>query len=86
VVSLLKIDSQDGTVITGKADFGKASFDPLSFADVADKLRGCAGYAQRSTAKSEKILWYFRQLESASDVADLAPLLSDHKPDTPAAQ
>ena len=73
-------------MITGKADFGKGSFDPLSFADVADKLRRCADYAQRSTAKSEKILSYVRQLEPAFDLADLAPLLSDHKPDAPAAQ
>lgn len=87
MVSLLKIHLQDGTVITGKADFGKGSpFDPMSFADVADKFRGCADYAHWSTAKSEKIISYVRQLESASNVADLAPLLSDDKPEAPAAQ
>jgi 2-methylcitrate dehydratase PrpD len=87
MVSLLKIHLQDGTVITGKADFGKGSpFDPMSFEDVADKFRGCADYAQWSTAKSEKIISYVRQLESASNVADLAPLLSDDKPEAPAAQ
>jgi 2-methylcitrate dehydratase PrpD len=80
MVSLLKIHLQDGTVITGKADFGKGSpFDPMSFEEEADKFRGCAEYAQWSTAKVEKIISYVQKLESASNIADLAPLLFDDK-------
>jgi 2-methylcitrate dehydratase PrpD len=87
MVSLLKIHLQDGTVITGRADFGKGSpSDPMSFDEEADKFRGCADYAQWSNAKAEKIIAYVRNLESASNIADLAPLLSDDKPDALAAQ
>jgi 2-methylcitrate dehydratase PrpD len=85
MVSLLKIHLQGGAVITGRADFGKGSpSDPMSFEEEAEKFRGCAEYAQWSNAKVETIISYVRNLESASDIADLAPLLSDDKPDIPA--
>jgi 2-methylcitrate dehydratase PrpD len=87
MVSLLKIHLQDGTVITGRADFGKGSpSNPMSFEDEAEKFRGCAEYAQWSNAKAEKIISYVRNLESASNIADLVPLLSDDKTDARAAQ
>ena len=87
MVSLLKIHLQDGTVITGRADFGKGSpSDPMSFEDEAEKFRGCAEYAQWSNPKAEKIISYVRNLESASNIADLVPLLSDDKTDARAAQ
>jgi len=87
MVSLLKIHLQDGTVITGRVDFGKGSpSDPMSFEEEAAKFRGCAEYAQWSDTKTEKIISYVRNLESASNIADLVPLLSDDKPDVRAAQ
>jgi 2-methylcitrate dehydratase PrpD len=82
MVSILKIHLQDGTVITGRADFGKGSpSDPMSFEEEADKFRGCADYAQWPSAKTEKIISYVQKLELASNIADLAPLLSEHSPD-----
>ncbi len=84
MVSLLRIHLQDGTVITGRADFGKGSpSDPMSFEEEAEKFRGCADYVQWPTAKTEAVISYVRNLESASDVADLAPLLSDDRPEIP---
>ena len=58
----------------------------MSFDEEADRCRGCADYAQWLNAKAEKIIAYVRNLESASNIADLAPLLSDDKPDVLAAQ
>ena len=87
MASLLKIHLQDGTVITGRANFGKGSpSDPMNFEEEADKFRGCAEYAEWPKAKAEKIISYVRNLESALNIAELAPLLSGGKPDGPAAQ
>ena len=86
MVSLLKIHLQEGTVITGRADFGKGSpSDPMTFDEEAEKFRGCADYARWPKAKAEKIISYVKNLESASNIADLAPLLSDDKPYAPVA-
>lgn len=82
MTSMIKIHLKHGKVITGRAEFGKGSLsDPMSFEEEADKFRGCAEYAQWPTAKAEKIISYIRNLESASNIADLAPLLSSDKPD-----
>jgi len=77
MTSILKITLKDGRPITGQAAFGKGSpQNPMSFDEAATKFRGCAEYAEWPQAKTEKIIAFVRNLETAPDVAALTPLLS----------
>jgi hypothetical protein len=63
-------------VITGQATFGKGSpADPMSYAEVADKFRGCAEYAHWPKAKMESLIAQVAALESVTDMRKLTPLL-----------
>jgi 2-methylcitrate dehydratase PrpD len=77
MTSILKITLKDGKVIAGRAEFGKGSpANPMSFDEAAAKFRGCAEYAEWPRNKAEKISSFVKDLEKASDVAALSPLLS----------
>ncbi|HSY32673.1 MAG TPA: MmgE/PrpD family protein [Verrucomicrobiae bacterium] len=77
MTSILKITLKNGKVITGQAAFGKGSpANPMSFAEAADKFRGCAEFAEWSQAKTEKIITFVKTLDTAPDIAALSPLLS----------
>ena len=77
MTSILKIHLKDGSVVSGRADFGKGSpANPMSFDEAATKFRGCAEFAEWPKAKTEKIIAFTKALESAPDVSALSPLLS----------
>jgi 2-methylcitrate dehydratase PrpD len=77
MTSILKIMLKEGRVITGRAEFAKGSpSSPMSFDEAAAKFRGCAEYAEWPSAKTEKIISFVKDLERASNVAALSPLLS----------
>ena len=77
MTSLLKIHMNDGSVITGRADFAKGSpTNPMTFEEAATKFRGCAEFAEWPKAKTEKIISIIKTLDAAPDVAVLTPLLS----------
>jgi 2-methylcitrate dehydratase PrpD len=77
MTSILKIHLKDGSVISGRADFGKGSpANPMSFDEAATKFRGCAEFAEWPEAKTEKIIAFTKALESAADVSALSPLLA----------
>jgi 2-methylcitrate dehydratase PrpD len=77
MTSILKIRLKDGSVITGRADFGKGSpANPMSFDEAAEKFRGCADFAEWPKAKTEKIITLVKSLEAAPDMSALSPLLS----------
>ena len=76
--SILKIHMKDGRVIAGRADFAKGSpANPMSYAEVADKFRGCAEFAKWPTKKTEAVIEFVKTLETSSDVAKLTPLLTN---------
>src|SRR5437016_5932415 len=80
MTSLLKIHLNDGRVITGRADFAKGSpTNPMSFEEVAAKLRECAEFAVWPKQKAEKLITYIKTLDSARDLSALSPLLSAEK-------
>ena len=77
MTSILRITLKGGRVLTGRAEFGKGSpSNPMSFDEAAAKFRGCAEFAEWPTAKTEKIISFVKNLDAASDVARLSPLLS----------
>jgi 2-methylcitrate dehydratase PrpD len=77
MTSLLKIHMNDGSVITGRADFAKGSpTNPMTFEEAATKFRGCAEFAEWPKAKTEKIIAFVTALETAPEVSALTPLLS----------
>src|SRR5947207_13642332 len=77
MTSLLKIHLRDGRVITGRADFAKGSpANPMSFDEAATKFRGCAEYANWPKVKTEKIIVFVKNLDSAWDIISLSHLMS----------
>jgi len=77
MTSILKIHLKDGRTISGRADFAKGSpLNPMSFAEVADKFRGCAEYAKWPQKKTEAVIELVKSLETVSDVSKLTPLLT----------
>ena len=77
MTSILKIHLKDGAVITGRADFGKGSpANPMSFDEASTKFRGCAEFAEWPKAKTERIITFTKDLESAPDMSALSSLLS----------
>ena len=77
MTSILKITLKDGSVITGRAAFGKGSpANPMTFDEAATKFRGCAEYVEWPQEKTERIIAFVRTLETAADVSALSPLLS----------
>lgn len=80
MTSLLKIHLKDGRIITGHADFGKGSpADPMTFEEAAVKFRGCADFAEWPKAKTDKIIDFVWNLDSAPDMNGLPLLLSTEK-------
>jgi 2-methylcitrate dehydratase PrpD len=77
MTSLLKITLKNGTVITGRAAFGKGSpANPMTFDEAAMKFRGCAEYAEWPQEKTEKLIAFVQSLEAVADMSALSPLLS----------
>jgi 2-methylcitrate dehydratase PrpD len=77
MTSILRVTLKSGKVITGRANFGKGSpADPMSFAEAAQKFRGCAEYAQWPKAKTEALIAFVQSMETTPDISRLTALLS----------
>jgi 2-methylcitrate dehydratase PrpD len=80
MTSLLKIHLKDGRIITGRAEFAKGSpANPMSFDEAAAKFRECADFAEWPKDKTEKLITYVKELDSARDVSALSTLLAAEK-------
>src|ERR1700726_1950973 len=70
MTSILKIHLTDGTMITGRADFGKGRpANPMSVDEAATKFRECADCAEWPKASTEGIVRILKRLESAPDMS-----------------
>jgi 2-methylcitrate dehydratase PrpD len=76
MTTIIDIELNDGSKISGRADFGKGSpADPMSYDEVAAKFLECAAYARFPTADAKTIVEMVANLESLSAIARLtAPL------------
>ncbi|WP_428099843.1 MmgE/PrpD family protein [Candidatus Rariloculus sp.] len=76
MTTIIDIELKDGRRISGRADFGKGSpANPMSYAEVADKFRGCAEFARFDGDRTERIIGLVRKLERLESVRELTELL-----------
>ncbi len=69
MTTIIDITLADGRTIHGRADFGKGSpANPMSFAEVADKFRDCAGYTGVARPVADEIVALVRDLESLPSI------------------
>jgi 2-methylcitrate dehydratase PrpD len=76
MTSLIRITLNDGKVITGQSNYGKGSpADPMTYAEAAEKFRGCAEYANWPKSKTEALVALVASLENVVDIKEFTPLL-----------
>ena len=77
VTAFIEIDLDDGTTLSGRADYGKGSkANPMSEAEVTDKFRGCAAYAEWPDGKTDAAIDLIWHLDEIDDVRALAACLA----------
>jgi 2-methylcitrate dehydratase PrpD len=77
MTSILRVQMKDGRVLSGRAQFAKGSpANPMSAEEVADKFRGCADYAKWPKRKTEAVIEFVKNLESAQGVHRLSAILA----------
>ena len=77
--AIVKILARNGKTYTKRVDFALGDpRNPMSFDDIAAKLRACAAAAVKplSGENAEKVVQMIACLEEVTDVADIVPLLS----------
>jgi len=75
MTTILTLRLKDGRVLHGRAEFAKGSpQNPMSYEEVAEKFRECAGFAGRPAARSAAIVETVRTLETLSDIRKLTAL------------
>jgi hypothetical protein len=68
---------KDGPTLSGRAQFAKGSpANSMSYSEVAEKFRGCAGFAHWPPDKSEAVIAQVKTLETLPDVRALTALLT----------
>ncbi len=78
MTTIIEILTADGRSISGRADFGKGSpVNPMSYDEVAEKFRGCAGFAGWPAEGIEAVIDSVRKLEDLEDVSTLTRLLAN---------
>lgn len=77
VTTLLEIELTDGSRLDGRSDFAKGSTrDPMNFADVSEKFRQCADYADWPDEKTSRIIEAVSSLENLDDLSELTRALA----------
>jgi 2-methylcitrate dehydratase PrpD len=77
VTTLIDVSLIDGRNFSLRADYGKGHpLNPMSFADLAGKFRGCAEYAGWPSDKTEAVIDRVANLEVLADVGVITGLLS----------
>jgi 2-methylcitrate dehydratase PrpD len=77
MTSIITVETTDGEVVRGRADFGKGSPDnPMSFEEVAQKFRGCADFAGWDSARADRIVSLVADIDHLADLRELSDCLS----------
>ena len=73
----LKITLKDGRVISGRTQPAKGSPEnPMTYEEVADKVRGNAEFAKCPKEKAESVIEQVKSLENATDMSKLTAALA----------
>jgi len=81
VTTLIAVDLVDGRTIEVRADYGKGNpRNPMTFKDIAEKLRGCGSYAGWSSRRMDEIIAAVARLDEMNDVRELTQLLARDEP------
>jgi 2-methylcitrate dehydratase PrpD len=76
--NILKIYMKSGKVITGQSTFAKGSPEnPMTYQEVADKLRGNADFAKWPKQKAESVIEIVESLETLPDMSRLTAALTN---------
>lgn len=76
MTTIIDVFLRDGRKVSGRADFGKGSpQNPMSYAEVADKFRGCADFARWPRERAERIIERVARFETLASVRELTTLL-----------
>ncbi len=77
VTTFVEIDCGNGARHEGRADFALGSAQsPMSYDDVADKVRGCAAAANWPEEKTESLIETVTRIETVSDIRGIGALLT----------
>src|SRR5581483_1560574 len=77
MTSILRVRLKDGKVLSGRAEFAKGSpANAMSYGELADKFRGCGGFARGPAAKAETVISGVKALEDEPNMSRLTAALS----------
>ncbi|HTL76922.1 MAG TPA: MmgE/PrpD family protein [Casimicrobiaceae bacterium] len=76
MTTIVEVETDDGRVVKGVADFGKGSpANPMSDAELSDKFRQCAAWGGFDRERTERVLDLAWRIETLNDVGELTKLL-----------
>jgi hypothetical protein len=76
MTTIFDIELDDGSRISGRADFGKGSpANPMSDGELANKFRECAAWGKLPKASTEKVIELVFGLEKLKNIRALTKLL-----------
>jgi 2-methylcitrate dehydratase PrpD len=76
MATIVEVELDDGTSVSGRADFGKGSpANPMTDAELGDKFRQCAAWGGLDRARAQAILDMAWKIEELPDVHALMRLL-----------
>lgn len=76
MTTIVEIELNDGTVVSGRADFGKGSpANPMSDAELSEKFRQCAAWGGLAKDQAEAVLALLWKIDELDDVTVLTRLL-----------
>ena len=77
MTTIIDILLKDGRTVSGRADFGKGSpANPMSYQEVADKFRECAGFARWNADRANSVVDVVHRLEDLDSTRALMRLLA----------
>jgi 2-methylcitrate dehydratase PrpD len=81
MTTLIEVELVDGTLLKGRADFGKGSpANPMTDAELEEKFRECAAWGGLSREQANQVLDLAWRIEELQDVGELTRLLRRNVP------
>jgi 2-methylcitrate dehydratase PrpD len=81
MTTLIEVELDDGTVVKGRADFGKGSpANPMTDEELSEKFRQCAAWGGLDGERTKAVLDLAWRIEELADVRELTRLLRREGP------